>query len=91
MLDKITGTLNKILSSCLSVINFKGSAYINLWSLSLLVLSLWVCIKTRSIPVSVSMIFSSIIIAYGAHKVSKNLGSKGQENGNSGNSKNDSN
>ena len=82
MWNKITNLIGQYLGSFLNVINFQGSAYVNLWSLCLLILSIWVCIKTKSIPVSVSMIFSSIIVAYGAHKVSSNLSGKGKDNDN---------
>ena len=80
MWNKITNLIGQYLGSVLNMINFQGSAYVNLWSLSLLILSIWVCVATKSIPVSVSMIFSSIIVAYGAHKVSSNLNGKGKNN-----------
>ena len=73
MWNKITNLIGQYLGSLLNIINFQGSAYVNLWSICLLILSIWVCWITRSIPVSVSMIFSSIIVAYGAHKVSSNI------------------
>ncbi len=73
MWNKITNFINQYLSSFLNIINFEGYMYLNLWSFSLLILSIFVCVKTRSIPVSVSMIFSSIIVAYGANSVSKHI------------------
>jgi hypothetical protein len=91
MWNKITNLIGQYLGSVLNVINFQGSAYVNLWSLSLLILSVWVCVKTRSIPVSVSMIFSSIIVAYGAHKVSSNLSGKGKQGDDNDNSTGNSN
>jgi len=53
----------------LEIIDFPGYTYLNLWSLSLLIVSIWVCIETRSVPGSVAAIFASIVTAYAASSV----------------------
>lgn len=82
MWNKLTSLINQYLIALLNIINFQGATYVNLWSLSLLMLSIYVCVKTKEIPAPVAMIFSSIIIAYGAHKATQNLSGKGQDNDN---------
>jgi hypothetical protein len=69
MFDKILSFLNKILT----IIDFPGSSYLNLWSLILLIISAWVCIKTRTIPMPVATIFASIVTAYSANSISQNI------------------
>lgn len=69
MFNKILSFLNEILT----IIDFPGSSYLNLWSLVLLIISAWVCIQTRSVPMPVATIFASIVTAYSANSISQNI------------------
>jgi hypothetical protein len=86
MWNRITRLIGQYLGSVLNIIDFKGSAYLNMWSLSLLLISIWVCYATKSVPTSVAMIFSSIVLAYGAHKATENLSGKGKNDNDDSNS-----
>jgi hypothetical protein len=71
-MQKITAFLINLLE----IIDFPGYTYLNLWSLSLLVVCLWVCIETKSIPNAVAAIFASIVTAYAASSIGNKYCSK---------------
>jgi hypothetical protein len=75
MWNKVLNFLNNILT----MIDFPGSSYLNLWSLILLIISAWVCIKTKSVPTSVAAIFASIVTAYSANSIGKQICSIGKD------------
>jgi len=64
------------LTNLLDIIDFPGYTFLNLWSLSLLVVCLWVCIETKTIPNAVAAIFSSIVLAYSASSIGNKYMSK---------------
>lgn len=58
------------LTNLLDIIDFPGYTFLNLWSLSLLIVCIWVCVETRSVPNAVAAIFASIVTAYAASSIS---------------------
>jgi len=75
MIQKIAAFLTNLLD----IIDFPGYTFLNLWSLSLLVVCIWVCIMTKSIPNAVAAIFSSIVIAYSANSLGNKYISKNSD------------
>jgi hypothetical protein len=63
--------ISSFLTNLLEIIDFPGYTYLNLWSLSLLIVCLWVCIETKAIPNAVAAIFSSIVLAYSANSIGR--------------------